>query len=537
MNFVLNLRQNLLFYLCLCFCVLFAFADFDGYYFYDDTTYASYAYSVSQGNYSIHTSDIFAHRWGLIFPLALFYKIFGVNDFSNILLPLLATLASFTIFYVWIKKNLIPTQQAIALLLFFLDFYTLFFANKLYPDVLLSTLVLGAIFLLWERKNNFWQAFFFVFLNFWGFLCKETILFVVPFYVYVCVYDLLKKQNLGFWVMAFITALVLGVFYVGLYAYFTETPFFRFSLIQEGHQEYTQFRSESFLLERLTYAPLQMFVQTGLIIAFAGALTKLFALSKALQDFSSFTLAAFTFSLLSFWLMPVDFEHYTPIYLLPRHILFLVPLGAIVSAQAIMQNPYKVLTALLLFASALWVWKTLGIKVAGLYAVLAGWVGLPQPLTNSLTPNIPTKGKGILQYLQLFYKKEVSIAILGFLLIFHPVYTMLKPTETGYKYEKMLFEKHFGIFQKPCIVFTDDKLVSGHLWYFRFEKPQGVSFKNFDEMNMPNPSKLPKYVILNEYSIAYFELLGVKFPEWVKKIPENWQKIASFHKVHLYQIP
>ncbi len=126
--------------------------------------------------------------------------------------------------------------------------------------------------------------------------------------------------------------------------------------------------------------------------------------------------------------------------------------------------------------------------------------------------------------------------VLGFLLILHPVYTMLKPTETGYKYEKMLFEKYLSIFQKPCIVFTDDKLVSGHQWYFRFEKPQEANFKSFNAINKPNPSNLPKYVILNEYSIAYFELLGEKFPEWIKDIPENWQKIASFNKVHLYQI-
>ncbi len=371
MNFHRIICSNLLFYCLIGFCILFALVSFDGYYFYDDTTYAFYAYQLVKGTYQYTTNDIFAHRWGLIFPLALFYKIFGVNDFSNIFLPLLATLTSFNIFFIWTKKYL-PNQKELAFLLFALDFYTLFFANKLYPDVLLTTLILSAIFLLWERKNSFRQAFFFVFLNFWGFLCKETILFVVPFYVYVCVYDLLKKQNFGFWVMAFITALAFGVFYVGLYAYFTENPLFRFSLIQEGHQEYTQFRSESFLLERLTYAPLQMFVQTGLIITFAGALTKLFSLNKKLQNFLNFTLAAFTFSLLSFWLMPVDFKHYTPIYLLPRHILFLVPLGAIVSAQAITKKTNKYLVALLLFASALWAWKTLGIKVAGLYTVVAG---------------------------------------------------------------------------------------------------------------------------------------------------------------------
>lgn len=519
MNFHLIIRSNLLFYCLIGFCILFAVVSFDGYYFYDDTTYAFYAYQVSKGIYQCFTNDIFAHRWGLIFPLALFYKIFGVNDFSNIFLPLLSTLTSFSLFFTWTKKYL-PNQKELAFLLFSLDFYTLFFANKLYPDVLLTTLILSAIFLLWQRKKSFWQAFFFVFLNFWAFLCKETILFIVPFYVYVCVYDLLKQQNIHFWKIVFITAIAILSLYFGLYAYFTKKPFFRLSLIQEGHSEYTQFRSESFLLERLTYAPLQMFVQTGLIITFSGALTKLFSLSKKLQNFLDFTLAAFAFSLLFFWVMPVDFKHYTPIYLLPRHILFLVPLGAIVSAQAITQKPYKYLTALLLFASALWAWKALGIKVAGLYAVVAGWVMLP----HTLTPSPKEMGKNF-------------TFVLGFLLILHPIYTMLKPTETGYKYEKMLFEKHSSVFQKPCIVFTDNKLVSGHQWYFRFEKPQDVNFKNFDEMNKSNPSNLPKYVILNEYSIAYFELLGVKLPEWVKKTPKNWQKIASFNKVHLYQIP
>lgn len=524
MNFLLILRQHWLFCVLIAFCVLFCILSFDGYYFYDDTTYAFYAYQFSKGTYQISTNDIFAHRWGLIFPLALLYKIFGVNDFANVALPLLATLMSFSLFWVWVKKLFPSPQKEIAFALFALDFYTLFFANKLYPDVLLTTLVLGAIFLLWNRKNNFWQAFFFIFLNFWGFLCKETIFFIAPFYICVCVYDLFKKQNIRFWIMVFITAIAIVTFYLGLYAYFTKNPFFRFSLIQQGHTDYTQFRSEGFLFERLTYAPLLMFVNTSLIIAFAGALTKVFVLSKKLQHFSNFTLGAFAISLLAFWLMPVDFEHYTPIYLLPRHILFLVPLGAVVSAEAIQQKPFNIFTAMLMFFSAGIAWHTLGIKVAGLYVCVGVWILFFSKFKKE-------------NFGRLGGLSKLKILSLLAILVLHPIYTMLKPTETGYKYEKMLFKQHLNLFQKPCVVLTDDKLISGHKWYFQFEVPQGVVFKHFEDLNKVKQIPLPQYIILNEYSIAYFEQIGKKFPEWVYNIPANWRKIASYDRVSLYEIP
>ncbi|MDW8296742.1 MAG: glycosyltransferase family 39 protein [Raineya sp.] len=560
MNFALLFRQNLLFAFLIIFLLIFAVTNFDGYYFYDDTTYAYYAYQIKQGTFQIDNPDIFAHRWGLIVPLAFSYTIFGVSDFATILVPFLATLTSFFLFYTWVKKNLHSPQKEIALLLFTLDFYTLFFANKLYPDVLLTTLILGAIILLWKRKNSFRKGLLFAFLNFWGFLCKETILFAMPFYIGVCIYDVLKRQNLHFWLSAFISGFALFALYSIFYAYFTQTPFFKFTLIQAGHTDYVQFRSEDFLLERLSYAPFLMFIQTGLIVSFAGALLRIFALNRNLQNFTTFNTWFFALALLSFWFMPVDFRNYTPIYLLPRHILFLVPLSAIVSAEVVCKKPYNIFTAILMFISAVLAYQTLGWKVAILYACLAVlWLtSNPKREGECMTspPSPLSKGEGErslpiisligikrafrlhnfqkLKNLLKFLKIEV---LLLFFLLLHPVYTMLKPTETGYKYEKQIFQTYQNLFQQPCVVFTDDKLVSGHRWYFRFEVPQGVLFRNFEDLPQFAESKFNKYVIINEYSIAYFELIGTQFPEWVKKIPSNWRKISSFEKVHLYQIP
>lgn len=507
-------QKHLLFIGSIAFCIAFVILSFDGYYFYDDTTYAFYAYQISKGNFLIANSDIFAHRWGLILPLALIYKFLGINDFSTVLLPLLATLVSFSIFYFWVQKELPSPQKDITFLLFSLDFYTLFFANKLYPDVLITTTILYATILSWKRKNKLTSGVIWAVVVFLSFLCKETIFFALPFYIFLFIHDLLKRQNKLFWLGGTLGTLSCGVFYCACYVYFTGDPFFRFTKIQEAHQAYQQFRSDDFLSARLTYAPLLMFVQTGLIIPFAGALVAMFGQwNKKLQEFSNFNVWFFRLAVLSFWFLPVDFENYSPIYLLPRHILFIVPFGAIVSAEILCRKNYYILTAVLLLTASVIAYQSVSLKVSLLYLLISFWITLP--CTS---------------------KHLLKTTLLGALLALHPIYTGLKNTETGYKHEKRLFEKCSPLFQKPCIVFTDDKLLSGYKWYFQFEPPAELVFRSFNEINKFAQSNLPQYAILNEYSIEYFSLIGYELPSWIRQIPNSWEKVFQEGKVHLYQI-
>ncbi len=525
--------MRLTFFILAVFTAVFAIGSFDGFYFYDDYAYIFYAEQILSGAYQLNNSDIFAHRLGFILPLALFIKIFGLNEWTVCSLPFLATLLSLYFLYLFSKK-LAPQTAIYAFLFLGLDFYTLFFSNKVYPDVLLSTLALASLYILYYKRTQWYWALGFVFLNFWAFLCKELIIYFVPFYIFIFVQDIRRKQNTQFWLVAIISGLVLMLLYFFVYQNFTENPLFRFQAIEQGHYivNFSYF-DKPFIhtLKRITYEPFLMLINTTTMITLAGAITFLM-FGKWVRKFQektekieqseeqnilSFFSIVFLSGLLMFWLMTTNFSAYNPIGLFPRHILFLLPLGALLSAFALQNKKTLLFTAFILLISALWACKSIGLKVAVLYVLLACWIVLKN---------------------YSFLKQKNTLWTLGLALILalHPIYTMLKSTETGYWAEKEILEKHILGIQKSCIIYADDKLLTGHQWYFKFKKPDFIVFKDFADLEKDKNLLTEKYILINEYSIKYFQEIGVTFPDFLKKIPNTWQEVAKKEKIFLWLV-
>lgn len=503
------------------FTILFAIFSFDGYYFYDDYSYAYYAYHLQNGTYQVATPDIFAHRWGIVAPLALLYYFFGTSDAVNITLPLLSTLVSLLLVFRFIK-NFDNSLSIILVLLFIgLDFYTLFFANKLYPDVLLTTLAFASVTIFLERQNSIQKAFLFIFLSFWAFLCKELIIYFIPFYIGVFIWDLKSKKHLLFWIYSIFFGILFTIAYVSIYKYYTDNWFYRFSLIQDSHYvtSFSYFdKPFTYTFRRITYEPFFMFINTGLMITMAGGFA-LFCFPKAILIREiKLILWLVLGATLMFWFFSTHFTAYNPIGLFPRHILFLMPFFAILSGYAIsLQNKKITLTISLIWAlSGMYAYTSVGIKYSLLYMILA--LGL------SITLFIP-------KLFKLYY------IFLGLILFAHPIYTMLKPTETGYRDEKMLVQTYLKQLSKPSIIFTDDKLASGYLWYYKFQKPTNIEFKEFAEYEKYRNTTKEVYVLLNEYSVEYFSLIGYPPPIYVQKISQEWKKVAELGKIILYKKP
>ena len=507
---------------------IFAFFSFDGFYFYDDYTYIYYAHQIVSGEYQIANTDIFAHRWGLIFPLALSLKIFGTNEWAVCIVPVLASLCSFYILYLF-SQHLPPQSRLYALFFFGLDFYTLFFANKIYPDVLLTTLALGSLYFLWHRSNKWYNIAYFVFCNFWAFLCKELIIYLLPFYAFLLIKDLLKKQNYIFWLGATSLSLLLFACYLAIYAYFTGDLLFRFRAIEAGHQLYGQFsyyeKGINALLKRISYEPFLMFIQTSTIITLSGVFayclpickTKTYKLFLLCEDISAFMCLSVLSGLAMFWLMTSSFSRYEPIGLYPRHILFLLPLGACLTAIALTSRKASFVVSVILLFSAYWSWQSGTTKLAVLYVLLAIWA----ILQTFDFPKVP----------KIFWQSSLML-----ILLLHPFYTVLKPTETGYWAEKEIFEKHIIKIQEPCVIYTDGKLLTGYRWYLKFKKNDWIQFKDFKELEKDSALSVKKYVLINSYSIAYFRQIGLQFPSFVSEQPKSWHKIAKKGSINLYLI-
>jgi 4-amino-4-deoxy-L-arabinose transferase-like glycosyltransferase len=56
----------------------------------DDFGYAKYAQQISQGNYHLEPHH-FAIRYGVIVPLAAVYRLFGIHEWTTIILPLISS--------------------------------------------------------------------------------------------------------------------------------------------------------------------------------------------------------------------------------------------------------------------------------------------------------------------------------------------------------------------------------------------------------------------------------------------------------------
>ncbi len=65
----------------------------------DPFTYSKVADDIAQGHWNLTYSFEQTTRWGILFPLALSYKLFGVNNFSSTLFPLLTSLGTVVVGY------------------------------------------------------------------------------------------------------------------------------------------------------------------------------------------------------------------------------------------------------------------------------------------------------------------------------------------------------------------------------------------------------------------------------------------------------
>ncbi|MBL7786330.1 MAG: hypothetical protein JNM36_10530 [Chitinophagales bacterium] len=76
------------------FTIVYYWGAFDGYYGYDDVTYARYAKEVADGVFVTNHQDNFSFRWGIIYPSGWVIRWLGMNDYSLCLVVLLALWSS-----------------------------------------------------------------------------------------------------------------------------------------------------------------------------------------------------------------------------------------------------------------------------------------------------------------------------------------------------------------------------------------------------------------------------------------------------------
>lgn len=510
------MRYLLLF---VAFLLLYYFAAFDGYYGYDDITYARYAAQVAKGTFGSN-ADHFSFRWGIIYPTGWLYKCLGIGDISTCLPTLLYTLLTLTGIYFATKRMGLWAATA-AMALFSLDYYTLYFSHKLFADVAVTTFgFLALLFTALARypnntaiKNALLGVAMAVCL--WGgFVSKETIYFLVPFLTYVFGVDIWQKQHRTFWS----AAVVSGLLWAGIYAVYMQLSFgdiaYRFKAIEAssgsaGSCSY-HLLPISHLIHRLTLGLMQLWIGTGMAIAMLFAPLSVdnnWRKIYQLKNTETYYYTAFGVLFLSFYYLSISFKHYIPMCLDGRHYLMLIPFAAVASGKGLVRFCKTAYGCQYLLPTLLGITIYAYLNQIGamlyLYVLLLIWAifrALVKLLTtksllneqiideqSNLNKNttqkqfLPTKNSLSNQniiikqnntttkwlngdYLQtknsFINEKAVGIvffiAFIGILLL-HPLYVFMRPAYNGQHNAKQLVEQHLSNATQtaPAIVITD----------------------------------------------------------------------------------
>ena len=276
----------------------------------------------------------FSTRWGAYVPAGLIGHLFGFEPHRISLVSLLSYVGALGLLMKILPERVNPW---ILVIWYSTQVYFLHFLTKVYPDSLLVIwVVLVPFAAIYRNQQPFLAALGLISGLFFGFLTKETIVFLAPFPVILFLIDQKSKSlNYRFYLALLGLGISAGLLYFGYFWYSFGDPFYRISSINSGHyiSEFT-YADKGFwaMLRRLTYLPILTFVERSYWLWLVLAIPGVWSLTKEKTSPLVEFVLAFCLLLVGFWFMSSTLEFYNPIYLNPRHLIILVPLLAFLIA-------------------------------------------------------------------------------------------------------------------------------------------------------------------------------------------------------------
>lgn len=501
--------------------------NYQGHYAFDDMAYAELAFDFFSGDFTLLESH-YAYRWALIFPLAIFYKIFGINDFSSCLPAVLSYLSICAIIYSIFKKDK-NWIFIYAIILFSIQKWNYNYIDKIMPDIMVSLGFLASLFCIHKLyfggiKNRFLPLFFSASILF-AFAAKETILLLFPVYAVLLIFDVYKKRNLGFWGLSLLSGMLLGLGYFGLIYFLTGNPLERFEQIANNSYEnpcsYDLLPIEN-TISRISFELLFEWLKSGLLIWVI--LSLLIFFTKLKQHYFSFKhpLQFWSFclilSLLCSNFMSISFKAYVPLCPDPRHYIFLAPIVAICMAFTVRYFMRKRYTSDIFFliisntAFSLMLMIVYGEKVIPFLIILS------------------TAIVALLRYAWKIHRNHSLI--LGAIILF--IFTSYGRGGSGYVEQKSFIQKEIiGKIDKGIILTNNAQSRLGN-YHLAFDESQ-FSFKAYEEISdLKNTENV--YILLNAYSCELNGTPWAKLPKYVQEHRKKENELAQDKSSRLYRL-
>ncbi len=279
-------------------------------------------------------NDHFSYRWTILGFTAFSYLLFGINDFASSLPALALTLGTLCLICCATAKQGIPAMIA-SVAVFTFNHWTLFYSDKLMPDVYVAFFSFAAILVYHSatrREGKLSDAVFFSLALFAATLSKETVILLLPLLIWWFVRDLAAKKNIRFWITAAVTGALLVAGSLFLTRYLTGDAFSRFSAIfANRYSGFCDYAGQPFhiLFRRITYGLLRELTGQGMMAGFILLLPLFFTGFRTPENKGGrFWGTTALILLLSSNFMSITPAQYNPMCTDPRHYLFLIPVFA-----------------------------------------------------------------------------------------------------------------------------------------------------------------------------------------------------------------
>ena len=326
--------------------VVWYFAN-DGLAFWDDFTYLSFADQVNKGTFEV-TTNHFTSRTAIIYPVAWIVGLFGINELSMTIYPLICGLLLLNLIF-WYGYTYNPWVAILAGIWLVCDYHTITFITHLFPEIPIALMVFVALlsydFVNRREADIRLMALLLSASLFGAFLTKTSVFIVVPLFLFLFANDyFFQYKNIAFWRLS---AILVVFFFVLNGLYYVEEKgdfFYRFQNISANHEATTKTffdKSQTTLIKRLTYLPFLGFLRGGFFIPLLLAIPAFFKLRKSdwkLKDSKKIWPIAALLSLISWWFISTNWKYYSPMPVETRHITFIIPMLLMAAANYWSEN-------------------------------------------------------------------------------------------------------------------------------------------------------------------------------------------------------
>ena len=224
-----NIRPEIWLIFILAFALFLRLHFFMGLGWEDDTHYAGVANEILKGRY--YPSHVNEQRPLIIYPIAFFFKIFGINEFSGAMFSLICSLLSIILIYYFGKKFFSIETGLLAA--FILSFFPLDveYSTRIMGDVQVGFFTALSVFMFFLAESSKKKLFYFLAGTFTGlaYLVKLYGLLPLIFFFACFIYKIMKNKRIDFNFVYIIFGLFVILVIEGLFYYSkTKDFFFRF---------------------------------------------------------------------------------------------------------------------------------------------------------------------------------------------------------------------------------------------------------------------------------------------------------------------